>query len=380
MYRAYCEGCGRPPIVCICAHLVTVKTRTRVVVLQHPREAGNPIGTAWMVERCLGAQRIVGVELENDPAFVEAVSGAAILLAPGPSAIDLRRDPPSAPVTLIVVDGTWPQARKLLRTNPTLARLPRYAFEPSAPSRYRIRREPAAHCVSTIEATVAALTCLEDLDAARVLAPFEAMVEHQVRIADEQRNNRHLKAAIARQAQRPPRVKRPPLEGRELVVAYCEANAWPRGSEHGPHPELVHAVAERVSTGERFEAYVAPSRPLSPGFTCHTQIPAERVLAGESRESFRQRFAAFLREGDALAVWGSFTLVMFRGEGFEPSVELRARAMAHLGRRAGDVDEMATALGAPPIASWAPYRTGARHGAALSVARALAGQSAQLRM
>lgn len=382
--RAICTGCGRPPITCICAQLVTVQPRTKVVVLQHPCEADNPIGTAWMVERCLSAQRIVGVELEDNRAFIEATSDPnAILLAPGPSAIDLHKDPPKGPVTLIVIDGTWPQARKLLRVNPTLAKLPRYAFQPASPSRYRIRREPAAHCVSTIEATVAALECLEPIDGQSVLAGFDAMVEHQVRIAGEQMNNRHLRSALARREKAPRAPRLPPLGETSLVVAYGEANAWPRGSEHGPHPELVHFVAERLATptsggerseaGERFESFIAPSHPLSPGFPLHTGIPPARVLAGESRESFHARFAAFLREDDRLAVWGTYVLNLLRAEGlaFSDAIDLRFTATRFFNKRAGDAAELATTIGAANEPSWAMYRTGLRHAAAKAVARSL---------
>jgi DTW domain-containing protein YfiP len=383
MHRVYCEGCGRPPIVCICAALVTVVPRTKVVVLQHPREADNAIGTAWMVERCFGAERIVGVELENDPRFARALSdpaAPAILLAPGPSAIDLHARPPEGPVTLIVVDGTWSQAKKLFRVNPSLARLPRYAFQPASPSNYRIRREPADHCVSTIEATVAALALLEErrgstVDVHEPLRAFEAMVDHQIRIARERAESRHLRSAIARNANgaRPARRRKMPLVGRELVVLYGEANAWPRGTEHGAHPEVVHVVAERVSTGERFEAFVAPERPLSPGFVFHTHVPEERVLGGESRARFHARLAAFLREGDELAIWGFYVIELLRREGMTlpACVDLRTTAIRFLGRPAGDAAQMATALGCEVDEPWAIGRTGLRHAAAISVARAL---------
>lgn len=379
MPRSYCEGCGRPPLVCICAALVHVRTRTKVVVLQHPRESDNPIGTAWMVERCLDAERIIGVELENDARFRAALSDArapAILLSPGEHAIDLETSPPSGPVTLVVVDGTWAHARKVLRSNPSLSALPRYAFRPAAPSNYRIRKEPAEHCVSTIEATVAALSHLEpDTDAGRVLRAFDAMVDHQVRIASERAESRHLKAALARSQRtgKPLRHRRRPFAGQELVIAYAEANAWPYGTEHGPHPQIVHCVAERLSTGERFEAYVAPERPLSPGFSGHSGVPAELVLAGESRARFRERLAAFFREGDVLGVWGFYAANLLRQEGIvlPPLRDLRVAAMEFLGRRGGDATEVAAALGCAVEPPWAIGRTGLRHAAAISVARAL---------
>lgn len=381
--RTRCAGCGRPPLVCLCAALVMRTPHTKVVVVQHPRERDNAIGTAWMVERCLGAERIVGVELDDDPALDRALSdpeAPAILLAPGPDAIDLAAAPPPGPVTLVVVDGTWAQARKLLRVNRRLRALPRYAFAPAQPSQYRIRREPAEHCVSTIEATVAALEHLEPLrgggSVADVLQGFHAMVDHQVRIAHERAESRHLHTAIARAARRPPRVKRPPLEG-GVVVAYGEANAYPHDDPRSNSPEIVHFVAERVparaSATERFEAYVTPSLPLSPGFVAHTALDPARVLGGESRASFHARLTAFLRPDERLAVWGFHAVEVLLGEGLPlpPRVDLRSTALRYLGRRAGDVDGVAAALGCVVEPPWAAGRTGLRLAAAVGVARAL---------
>ena len=373
-------------MVCICAELVTVVPQTKVVVLQHPREADNAIGTAWMVERCFGAERIVGVDLEREPRFLAALAdhaAPAILLSPAPDAIDLRQAPPDGPVTLIVLDGTWSQAKKLLRCNPSLERLPRYAFQPARPSNYRIRKEPAEHCVSTIEATVAALSLLEakrgsGVDVHQALRAFDAMVDHQLRIANERKESRHLRSAIARNAKNGctedrARRRRLPLSGDQLVVVYGEANAWPRTSEHGPHPELVHLVAERIDTGERFESFVAPARPLSHGFSFHTGIPEERALGGEDRERFRARLSAFFREGDVLAIWGFYVLDLLRREGLAlpRSVDLRSTAIRFFGRPAGDVTQMAASLGAGLDAPWALGRTGVRHAVATSVARVL---------
>jgi DTW domain-containing protein YfiP len=386
--RALCEGCSRPLVVCICAQLVSMQTRTNVVVLQHPRESDNAIGTAWLVERCLGARRIVGLELEEDPAFRAALAdpdAPAVLLSPGPTAVDLAERPPEGRVTLVVLDGTWSQARTLLRANPSLASLPRYSLRPASPSNYRIRREPAEHCVSTIEATVAALSILEPrcggepLDPPRALAAFDAMVDHQIRMG-ARRDSRHRRAALARRAKandKPPR--RRPLAGVDLVVAYAEANAWPRGTELGAFPELAHVVAERLATGERFEAFVAPERPLSPAFSFHTDVPAERVLDGEGRASFEARFRAFFRDGDVLGVWGSYAMRMLRdvvGAAI-PAVDLRITASEFLGRSAGEVSAAAVAFGCVIEPPWAIGRTGVRQAAATGIARVLADEAAR---
>ena len=70
-----------------------------------------------------------------------------------------------------MVDGTWWQTKKVVRENPVLAALPRYAFTPRAPSEYRIRKEPQDDYVSTIEALALVLGALEG-DPSRFRALF----------------------------------------------------------------------------------------------------------------------------------------------------------------------------------------------------------------
>lgn len=381
--RSVCPGCSRPSVVCLCATLTRVPTRTHVVILQHPRESDVPINTARLCELQLErADRHVAVKLDEVPALRARLSdpqAPAILLYPGADARDLASCPPAGPVTLVVLDGTWWQAKKLFQQNPELGRLPRYSLTPSAPSRYRIRREPAAHCISTIEAVGEALALLEPggFDRARFLQPFEAMVEHQLSYAAARAERRHL---AYRQRPRKPRPPRLLLErGADLVVAYGEANAWPKGSALGADAEIVHWVAERLATGERFEALIAPRRPLSPSFEAHARLSPERVLGGESFAEFLARWRAFIRPTDLLAGWGFYGSERLRAEGVElpERLDLRELARQRLRRKAGEATACALALGAEPPEPWALGRAGERLTAVVTVARALLAPVAQ---
>jgi DTW domain-containing protein YfiP len=373
--RAMCSACARPLRVCLCSELVRVPTRTRVVILQHPRESCVPINTARLAELALpNSERHVGVEFGDSPRLRELLDDAAappILLFPGPTAQDLALEPPRGPVTLVVIDGTWWQAQKLLKRNPALARLPRYSLAPATPSRYRIRREPAEHCVSTVEAIVHALGALEsDTDVSALLRPFDAMVEHQLRFAAERGAARHVKNARPRARRWPDALT---TRGEDLVVGYGETNAWPRGTPLGNEAEIVHLVLERVLGGERFEAFVAPRRPLSPSFSHHTGLAAERVLGAEPFERFLERLSAFLRPTDVVAGWGHFWSQSLAREGVRIPAELDLRLVSrqHLKTRTGDVLLCAEKLGEPLPTAWAPGRTGKRAAGAIAVARAL---------
>lgn len=182
--RSRCPRCQRPASHCLCAHIPELPSRTRVLVLQHPDEARHPLNTARLA--VLGLQKAelwVGEtfsQLEGRLASVQS----AFLLFPA-------RDEDEAPAAvawdagderlLIVPDGTWRKARRIVRANPLLDTLPRLSLPAGEPSGYKVRRasEPAA--VSTIEAIVRALTLLEpEGDFQPLLRPFQVMVEQQI--------------------------------------------------------------------------------------------------------------------------------------------------------------------------------------------------------
>ena len=156
-----------------------------------------PLNTARIASLCLPDAEIhVGLRLPDSLVLADPRRPAA-LLYPGPGAVDVERSPPPTNITLVVVDGTWSQAKKLVRLNPTLAALPRYAFRPPSRSEYhRIRKEPHEDYVSTLEALIHVLGVLEG-DRARflpMLRPFRAMVEAQIAFATSSQSGRRIRA------------------------------------------------------------------------------------------------------------------------------------------------------------------------------------------
>ncbi|HEX2670371.1 MAG TPA: tRNA-uridine aminocarboxypropyltransferase [Polyangiaceae bacterium] len=361
-----CWECRRPMRVCYCAAVEPIDTRTRVVILQHPRESDVPINTARIAELALSNATLhVGLDFARDATLSAALSDPAappVLLYPSDDAKDLAREPPPGPVTLVVIDGTWWQASKLFKLNPFLQALPRYGLAPSAESRYRIRREPAAHCLSTIEALEAALSLLERRPGGfpELLKPFDTMVETQLDFVNREHRPRHRRSLEPR----PRPLVAPALSERPeaLVIGYGEANAWPYGSEGMHPPEVVHWAAVRPATGERFEAYVAPSGPLAPSFEAHSRLVASRIQLGEARADFAHRLSAFLRPDDVLVSWGFYASELLRSEGIAipPRLDLREAAIHALGRRVGQLADYLTALGTTPASPWAAGRTGTR--------------------
>jgi DTW domain-containing protein len=183
MSRPQCSRCLRPVTHCLCPLIPSLDSRTRVLLLQHPSEVNHALNTARLAALGLNnTQLVVGEVFDDLPALLNVPGYQARLLFPADDAQPLQGYGPSdQPLLLVVPDGTWRKAKKMLHLNPLLAALPRVTLADGAVSRYRLRKAPGPGALSTIEAIVQALqvleapTCFEAL-----LKPFDALIEGQI--------------------------------------------------------------------------------------------------------------------------------------------------------------------------------------------------------
>ena len=185
MSRAQCSRCLRPQTHCLCALIPQLDSRTRVLLLQHPSEVGHALNTARLADLgLLNAELRVGEVFEDLATLLNPPGYQARLLFPGEGAQLIDTAEPSdesLPWLLVVPDGTWRKARKLLHLNPLLAQLPRATLPEGTVSRYRLRKAPGPGALSTLEAIVQALEILEaPTSFAPLLRPFEALIEGQI--------------------------------------------------------------------------------------------------------------------------------------------------------------------------------------------------------
>jgi len=189
MSRAQCPRCLRPQTHCLCPLIPHLDSRTRVLVLQHPSEVSHALNTARLAALGLSnAELIVGEVFEDLPKLLNRPGYQARLLFPAEDAQPLQVYVPNdQPMLLVVPDGTWRKARKMLHLNPLLAALPRVTLTEGGVSRYRLRKAPGPGALSTIEAIVQALDTLEaPTTFAPLLKPFEALIEGQIAAMGEE--------------------------------------------------------------------------------------------------------------------------------------------------------------------------------------------------
>ncbi len=168
-------------------------------MLQHPDEARNPKGTAIIAE--LGLEQYAcfqGEDFSQHAGLNEILKkdfGKIAVLYPAEGAEVLTRsaDSDGTIKRLIVIDATWPKARKIWQLNPQLHPLPCYRCEPGMDSNYRIRKAPSEGQLSTLESIVWTLSVLEG-DAQRyqpLLDLFAQMIDFQIKNMGEETYKRN---------------------------------------------------------------------------------------------------------------------------------------------------------------------------------------------
>jgi DTW domain-containing protein YfiP len=186
-----------------------METRTRFVFLMHPKEfKQEKAATGRLTHLCLTRSELrMGIGFDDHEAvqaLIRDPGNLPVLLYPGRDALNLT---PSATtgadarfstlqaelrqrrLVVFLLDATWALGRKMLRLSPSLQRLPRIMFTPTAPSRYVIKQQPHAGCLSTLEATHELLRVLEQTGLDRYPLPnqllqlFQRMQEIQLRCA-----------------------------------------------------------------------------------------------------------------------------------------------------------------------------------------------------
>lgn len=182
-----------------------------VLILQHPQEPDKELGTARLAASLLkNAQVRVGLSWPN---LSKAVHGkitdpekqkedpknwGVLYLGsgikgvnPSPEKEYLWVDKKGGPLSVekskaiesnlkgvIVIDGTWSQAKALWWRNAWLLKCQRLILQPKTPSLYgKLRKEPRRECVSTIETVALILSALGENDKIKP-ALLDAFKEH----------------------------------------------------------------------------------------------------------------------------------------------------------------------------------------------------------
>lgn len=341
--RATCYVCSKPRVVCVCDRITRVANQTPVTIIQHPREAGHPFGTVRFARLGLDQVDVLVPSHPREPIEWTPPPGTG-LLYPSDDADDLATTA-TPPKHLLVIDGTWAQARSLVRFNPWLRKLPCYKLSPEQGSRYIIRREPSEDYISTIEAIVEALKHIEPntpgLD--DLVRSFSSMIADQLDYRETPNPRFRVRPKVAPSRAVPPILHEAP---ERVILIYAEIS-----HDHRRDYEMVCFAAMKLDTGERFFRYVRPRRlelfvPRLP----HMGIDIADVNSGCTPSELTEAFDAFAGPDAVLAAWNVSTFdAYFYDRPARETIVLKTAYCNHRRRKCGSVQEVLPFEGLAPI-------------------------------
>lgn len=195
-----CERCGKVKRLCVCTNAEPFDNRHFVLIMQHPQEQDKELGTAGILKSMLKNSRLEialsrsglaavlkrpadpkkwGVLYLGAQKETPVASGLYVLNKKGGLAAD-REQILKDLEGIILLDGSWSQAKALWWRNPWLLKTRRLLLVPEKRSLYgKLRKEPRRESVSTLEACAQCLNYLgEDPRIAEGLsAAFALMLE-----------------------------------------------------------------------------------------------------------------------------------------------------------------------------------------------------------
>ena len=339
-----------------------------MLILQHVAERFHPFNTARIVRSGL---RRCEVMVGHNRDFATAslpIQPDAVLLYPSDRSIPAAEIPRTArPSQLVVVDGTWHQAKTIVRDCRQVRVLPRLELTPSRPGRYRIRREPNSQSLSTVEATVQALSLLEPetQGLAQLLDAFEVMVTGQMTRRGEVQGTRQ-KFRTGGPNDVYPRALLWPAS--QLVVAYGETT--PKlGAGVLSTPRPVNWVAQRLATGDRFECHLESAARLSRTVRDHMRLADVAVTMCSSTHEFRRDWRQFLKPDDVLVVYHARTAQLLQHAcGDQPRTLVLKSICGKTPAGSGSLDEVLRVHGLLPASRWGPTRAHQRLAMAVTLA------------
>ncbi len=179
-----CPRCAKPLPLCVCEAIKPIQSRLSLVILQHPQEQDRLLGTARLTalhfERAVLKIGLSWPSLSKILGRTVDPSRWAVLYLGSSKVADLDTDQDIVVLDrkgqpedhqrgilrdiegIVLLDGTWSQAKALWWRNAWMLKCRRVILGPSQPSLYgKLRREPRRDGLSTIEAAAMLMSRLE---------------------------------------------------------------------------------------------------------------------------------------------------------------------------------------------------------------------------
>jgi DTW domain-containing protein YfiP len=183
-----CLGCRLVPSHCICALCQQLPTQAAMCLLMADIEPLKPSNTGWLIADVVRDTFAFGwARTEVDPALLALLADPQwqpVVVFPG-DFVEPERVVHEVAVTdkhkrplFILLDATWPEARKMFRKSPYLNGLPVLSLQAEKVSNYQLRRSRRDDHFCTSEVASLCLDLAGESHAAQSLQAWLALYTH----------------------------------------------------------------------------------------------------------------------------------------------------------------------------------------------------------
>lgn len=173
-----CHACWLQLGHCLCADVQRIETATRLVFVRHSIERTKTTNTVRVAMLALSNAELweYGSPHERFDDSVLKQPDTWLLFPDGQPVSSLA----TPPKRLVVVDGSWAQARKMVQRVDGFRGLPRLSLPPPEVDRVRLRQPHIPEGRSTMEAVADALTMLEGPEKGEQLHQLHTLMTRRV--------------------------------------------------------------------------------------------------------------------------------------------------------------------------------------------------------
>jgi len=162
-----CTSCRLRQELCICTDAPRLDLSTRLIVIVHRKEWRRSSNTGYLARLATrhGEVRLHGLQHKAvSSEGVDLASASTLVLYPGRGAHPLTAEHIASlprPLTLLVPDGNWNQAKNMMRRVPMLSQAHPVCLPGATVDHFNLRRNAYAERMSTFEAIARALGIIE---------------------------------------------------------------------------------------------------------------------------------------------------------------------------------------------------------------------------
>lgn len=175
-----CNQCGLPTLTCICDLISPITTKAKFWILASEREFYRPSSTGRLLKLINPNSTEIFLWERTNPSakLLENITqflGKTYLLFPAESEELVAKSVNKVEEGIeafILIDGTWKEARKIVRKSSYLNDIPLVAIKPDYESKFSLRRGRVEGTLCTIEAAMEILKLTGEIEKEQIIGKY----------------------------------------------------------------------------------------------------------------------------------------------------------------------------------------------------------------